>query len=54
MKAISASIVVLASAIVVVGGALYRDTDVHLTYQIIGGIIGIVALRSWFLSLKEK
>ena len=53
MKQISASIIVLAAAIVMVGSSHFDD---RLRLVIFGIGIGVcvVGLRGWFISMKEK
>jgi hypothetical protein len=54
MKAISASIVVLAAAILITGGSLIAHADSKLFVQSVGCIIGLMGLGGWFVSFREK
>lgn len=54
MRAISASIVILASAILITGGSLIQHSDTRLFVQIVGCVIGLIGLGAWFVSFKEK
>ena len=53
-KHISASIIVLAAPILIVGGSYIRHADTKLFVQIVGCLLGVVGLCGWFISLKEK
>jgi len=53
MKAISASIVVLAGAILIFGGVVARDDFLRLIVPIMGFMVGLIGLVTWFYSLKE-
>jgi hypothetical protein len=54
MKAISASIVVLAAAILITGGSHIQHSDTKLFVQIVGVIIGLMGLGGWLVSFREK
>ena len=54
MKAISASIVVLAAAILIVGGSHIQHSDTKLFVQIVGCVVGLIGLGVWFFSLRDK
>ena len=54
MKAISASIVVLAAAILITGGSYIQHADTKLFVQIVGCVIGLMGLSGWFFSYREK
>ena len=54
MKSISASIVVLAAAILIVGGSHVKHVDTQLFVQIVGCGVGVIGLWGWFVSFKEK
>ena len=54
MKSISASIVVLAAAILITGGSHIQHADTKLFVQIVGCVIGLVGLGGWFVSFREK
>ncbi len=54
MKSISASIIVLTAAILILGGSNIQHSDTKLFVQVVGCIIGVMGLSGWFISLKEK
>jgi hypothetical protein len=54
MKAISASIIVLAATILIVGGSQIQHSDTKLFVQVVGCIVGAIGLGGWFVSLKDK
>jgi hypothetical protein len=54
MKSISASIIVLAGAILIVGGSYIQHGDTKGFVQIVGCAVGAIGLWGWFTSLKEK
>jgi hypothetical protein len=54
MKAISASIVVLASAALLLGGSYVQHSDTRLFVQVAGCAVGVIGLGGWFISMKEK
>jgi hypothetical protein len=54
MKAISSSIVVLAAAILLVGGSHIQHGDIRLFVQIVGCGVGLIGLWGWLVSFKEK
>jgi hypothetical protein len=54
MKAISASIVVLAAAILIAGGSHIQHADTRLFVQIVGCALGLLGLGGWFVSFREK
>ena len=58
MKHISASIIVLAGALIMVGGSLTTDippiSNVQPIVLLVGGGVCAVGLWGWFVSLKEK
>jgi hypothetical protein len=54
MKSISASIIVLAAAILVVGGwhiPIHAEPPVA---SLVGGLVLLIGLGVWFVSLKDK
>ena len=53
MKAISASIIVLAAVILILGGA-HINTDTGLFVEVLGCGVGLCGLIGWFLILKDK
>ena len=54
MKAISASIIVLAAAILIVGGSHIQHSDTKLFVQVVGCGVGLMGVGGWFVTLKEK
>lgn len=54
MKAISASIVILAAAMLILGGSYIPHAGTKLFAQIVGCVIGVLGLRGWMSALKEK
>ena len=53
-KHISAAIIVLAAAVLLVGGSYVRHSDTKLFLQSVGCIVGLIGLSGWFLSVREK
>lgn len=54
MKSISASIIVLAATILLLGGSLVHHPPTRGLMQIIGCVIGLIGLGSWFVSFRGK
>jgi hypothetical protein len=54
MKHISASIIVLAAAILIVGGAHIQHDDTKLFVMVVGCGVGLVGLWGWFVGFKDK
>jgi hypothetical protein len=54
MKAISASIVVLAGAVLLTGGSLVGHTDTALFVQAVGVLVGVVGLVGWFFAVQNR
>ncbi len=54
MKSISASIIVLAAAILIVGGSYIQHSDTKLFVQIEGCGVGLLGLFGWWTTLKDK
>ena len=52
MKCISASIVVLAGAIVLVGGSHIKHDQTQQLLQLVGGVLGACGLVVWFKTIK--
>ena len=52
-KSLSASIIVLAGAILLLGGSFIQHSDTKLFVQFVGCLIGAIELVGWFLSLSE-
>jgi hypothetical protein len=53
-KHISAAIIVLAGAILILGGSFIRHDDTKLFVQVVGCIFGAVGLGGWFLSSSTR
>jgi len=53
-KPISASIIVLAGAILLVGGSHLQHGDSSLFVQVIGCVVTLFGLGGWIFSLKER
>lgn len=53
MKSISASIVVLAAALLVLGGSTLQHSDTRLFLQVLGCGVGSVGLWGWIITLKS-
>jgi hypothetical protein len=54
MKSVSASIIVLAAAILLAGGAHIQHGDTKLFIQVVGCVIGLMGLGGWLLSFREN
>lgn len=54
MKAISASIIVLAAAVVLTGGSHVRHTQTQAFLQITGCIVGLAGLYGWYVSFRDR
>lgn len=54
MKSISAAIVVLAAAVLLVGGAYVQHNDSRLFLQIVGCGVGLMGMRGWLVASKEN
>jgi hypothetical protein len=54
MKLIGASIMTLAGAILLVGGATARDTNAQTLLIVAGCIVVLTGLGGWFAGIKEK
>lgn len=53
-KHISASIIVLAAAVLLVGGSSIQHSDTKLFIQIVGCVVGVIGLGGWFFSVADK
>jgi len=53
-KHISAAIIVLAAAVLIVGGSYIAHSDTKLFVQVVGCIVGAVGLGGWFISVTER
>ncbi len=54
MKSISASIIVLAGAILVASGAHVHHSDTQVVVNLIGAALGLIGLGAWIVSLIQK
>ncbi|MEY2408127.1 MAG: hypothetical protein QOF48_797 [Verrucomicrobiota bacterium] len=54
MKSISASIIVLAGAILIVGGSHIQHDGTQLFVDTVGCGVGLVGLAGWFVCIREK
>jgi len=54
MKAISASIVVLAAAILLATGSYIQHSDTKLFVQAVGCVVGLIGLGVWVVSFREN
>ena len=54
MKSISASSIVLAAAVLIVGGSYIQHSDTKLFVQVVGCVVGAVGLGGWFVSIRER
>jgi VIT1/CCC1 family predicted Fe2+/Mn2+ transporter len=54
MKAISASIVILAAAVLIAVGSHVSHNDTKLFVQVVGCGLGLAGLFVWYLGLQEK
>jgi hypothetical protein len=54
ISAISASIIVSAAAILMLGGSYIQHSDTRLFVQAVGCIVGVIGLGGWFVSPREK
>ena len=53
MKSISASIIVLAGAAMLLGGAYVRHSDTGMFVMAAGCIVGLAGLVGWFMMLRD-
>jgi hypothetical protein len=53
-KHFSAAIIVLAGAILLLGGSYIRHDDTKLFVQVVGCLFGAVGLTGWFLSSSSR
>ena len=54
MKAISASIVVLAATVLITGGSHIQHSDTKMFVLVVGCVTGLMGLGGWLVSFKEK
>ena len=54
MKFIGASIMTLAGAILIDGGAHVPHQDTRFFVMVVGCIVGLTGLGGWFAAVKEK
>ena len=52
-KHISASIIVLAGAMLILGGSYIRHADTKLFVQVVGCLFSAIGLIGWFVSTAE-
>jgi hypothetical protein len=53
MKAVSASIVVLAGAILLAAGSFIQHSDTKVFVQFVGCLVGVIGLGGWFFAFKS-
>jgi len=53
MKLIASSIVVLAGAVLVAGGAQVPHSDTRLFVMVVGCVVGLVGLTRWVAESKK-
>jgi hypothetical protein len=53
-KHVSASIIVLAGAMLLLGGSFIRHADTRLFLQVVGCAVGAIGLIGWFFSIQDK
>lgn len=53
-KPISSAIIVLAAAILIAGGGHIRHADTQLFVMVVGCVVGLLGLLSWFISQGER
>jgi len=54
MKSISASIIVLSAAILILGGACIQHDGTQLFVMVVGCGVGLAGLGGWWGSMREK
>ena len=54
MKSISASIIVVAGTVLILGSSYIQHGDTKLFVQIVGCVVCAIALWGWFQTIKEK
>lgn len=54
MRVVSASILVLASAVMVTGGSFVQHSDTALFVQVSGGLVGLVGLVGWLVAYAKS
>jgi hypothetical protein len=54
MKAISASIIVLAASVLLLGGSFIAHSDTKLFVQAVGCVVGAVGLWGWCVCIRER
>ncbi len=52
MKTISASIIVLAAAVLITGGSFIQHDHTQSFVQVVGCLVGLIGLGGWFLAFK--
>ena len=53
-KHTSAAIIVLAAAILLLGGSYIRHSDTRLFVQFVACVVGAIGLTGWLLSVQDK
>ena len=53
-KHISAAIIVLAGAVLLLGGSFIRHADTKLLVQVVGCVVGAVGLAGWIFSSTKN
>jgi hypothetical protein len=54
MKAISASIIVLAASVLILGGSNIQHSDTKLFVQVAGCVFGLIGLGGWIHCLRDQ
>jgi Na+/melibiose symporter-like transporter len=54
MKSISASIVVLSGALLLVGGSFVPHDQTQVFVQFVGCVVGLIGLVAWWLAFKQS
>lgn len=54
MKSISASIIVVAGVVLILGGAQIQHGDTGTFVQVAGCVLGAVGLWGWFVTIRQK
>lgn len=54
MKAISASIIVLAAAVMISVGSHVQHNDTKAFVQFVGCVVGLIGLTSWYAAMKHE
>lgn len=54
MKSISASIITLSGAVVLVGGSFVSHNQTQGFLQIVGSVVGLIGLVVWFRAIQQS